>query len=338
VADLHFGVHQNNPMWHDIAINWATWLRDALKKQKITDIFISGDFFHYRAEIAVNTIQLATDILTIWKDFNIVMIIGNHDSYYKDRIDVNSLSILKGWKNITIIETPTSTNLFGRDILFCPWGTQSEELIKSDIIFGHFEIESFKMNHFKVCTEGIKSKDLLDNSDLVFSGHFHHREEREYKKGKIVYVGNPYQMDFGDVNCTKGYYIIDIPNKTYEFHENTISPEHKKVLLSDLIKHPGITAEVKKIFAKNIVKFIIDRHISPDEIEFLLSKFSELETLSITTDYAINFDKFGIDEQDTSGISGVDIPTAIEEFIGLLDIEDKPTIIEQTLELYRSSK
>ena len=325
-------------MWHDIAINWATWLRDELKKHKIRDIFVSGDFFHYRAEIAVNTIQLATDILTIWKDFNIVMIIGNHDSYYKDRIDVNSLSILKGWKNITIIEKPTHVEVFGKTIQFCPWGTRAEELLESDIIFGHFEIESFKMNHFKVCTEGIKSKDLTSCSDLVFSGHFHHREEREYKNGQIIYVGNPYQMDFGDVDCVKGYYILDIPEKTFTFHENTISPQHKKVFLSEIVKHDGITDEIRKTFANNIVKFIIDRHISPDEIEFLLSKFSELETLSITTDYAINFDKFGIEDQDTSGISGVDIPTAIEEFINLLDIDNKSDVVEHTLELYRKSK
>lgn len=338
IADLHFGIHQNNPTWHTIAINWATWLRDELKKNKIKDIFISGDFFHYRAEIAVNTIQLATDILTIWKSFNIVMIIGNHDSYYKDRIDVNSLSILKGWSNITVIETPTMSNCFGRDILFCPWGTGPEELVKSDIIFGHFEIESFKMNHLKVCTEGIKSKHLLDNSNLVISGHFHHREERKYKNGQILYLGNPFQMDFGDVKCKKGYYILDIPSKEFEFIENTISPKHEKILLSDLVKNPGITDEVRKVFANNIIKFIIDRHIAPDEIEYLLSKLSELETLSITTDYAINFDKFGIDEQDTSGIDGVDIPTAIEEFINLLDIPDKPKVIEHTLELYMKSK
>jgi DNA repair exonuclease SbcCD nuclease subunit len=338
IADLHFGVHQNNPLWHSIAMNWATWLRDELKKKKVKDIFISGDFFHYRSEIAVNTIHLATDILTIWKSFNIVILIGNHDSYYKDRIDVNSLSILNGWKNITVIEKPEQINSFDRDILFCPWGTKVEELVESDIIFGHFEIESFKMNHFKVCTEGIKSKDLLNNCDLIMSGHFHHRDERQYKTGKIIYLGNPYQMDFGDVECTKGYYILDIPSKTYEFFENTISPKHKKVFLSKLVKYPGLNDEVKKIFANNIVKFIIDRHIAPDEIEYLLSKFSGLDAVSITTDYAINFDKFGIDDQDTSGISGVDIPTAIEEFINLLDIEDKTRVIEHTLDLYRKSK
>ena len=111
IADLHFGVHQNNSMWHDIAMEWAIWLEKNLKKKKVKDIFISGDFFHYRNEIAVNTIQFATDVLRIWKDFNIVILIGNHDSYYKDRVDVNSLSILNGWNNITVIDNHIHNNI-----------------------------------------------------------------------------------------------------------------------------------------------------------------------------------------------------------------------------------
>ena len=114
--------------------------------------------------------------------------------------------------------------------------------------------------------------------------------------------------------------------------------KHKKIFLSALVKYPGITDQVKEMFANNIVKFIIDRHIAPDEIELLLTKFSELNAASITTDYAINFDRFGLDDQDLSDISGVDIPTAIEEFINLLEIENKSTVIDQTLEIYKKCK
>ena len=95
ISDMHIGVHQNSTLWHNITIEWARWLADDLRKKGITDIIISGDVFHYRHEIAVNTIHIVTQILNIWKDFNIVLLVGNHDAYYKDRSDVNSLSILK---------------------------------------------------------------------------------------------------------------------------------------------------------------------------------------------------------------------------------------------------
>ncbi len=338
ISDIHIGVHQNNALWHDVVINWASWLKKELVKKGIKDIVISGDLFHYRDEIAVNTIQVTTKILTMWKNFNIVLLVGNHDSYYKDRVDVNSLSILSGWDNITVFSTLEQVESFGKKISFCPWGVRAEELIQSDIMFGHFEIQSFKMNQYKVCTEGIKSRDLLKNSPLVITGHFHLRDERKYKDGTILYLGNPFQMDFGDVDGVKGYYILDIKNSDYKFYENKLSPQHKKIYLSKLVKYPGITDEVKEMFSNNIVKFIIDKHISPDEIDLLLSKFSELDPVSINTDYEINFNKFGIDEHDDISISGIDIPKAIEEFINMLDVEEKSSIIQTTIDLYNRSK
>lgn len=338
ISDIHIGVHQNNPLWHDITVNWASWLKKELVSKGIKDIMISGDLFHYRDEIAVNTIQVVTKILNMWKNFNIVLLVGNHDSYYKDRVDVNSLSILSGWSNITVFDRPEQIETYGKKIQFCPWGTRAEELVDSDIMFGHFEIESFKMNQYKVCTEGIRSRDLLDHCPLVITGHFHLRDERTYKDGTVLYLGNPFQMDFGDVDSDKGYYILDIKNTDFKFYKNNISPRHKKIYLSKLVKYPGITDEVKDMFRNNIVKFIVDKHISPDEIDLLLSKFSELDPITINTDYDINFNKFGIDEHDDVSISGIDIAEAIEEFINMLDVENKQHIIETTLDLYQRSK
>ena len=166
ISDIHLGVHQNKSMWHNISVDWAGWLRDELIKHDIQDIIISGDVFHYRDEIAVNTIKIAYDILNIWKEFNIIVLVGNHDSYYKDRVDVNSLTILKGWPNNTVIDTPTQIDYKGTKLMMCPWGTTIEEIDKSDIVFGHFEIETFKLNQHKICTEGIKSASLLKKSDL----------------------------------------------------------------------------------------------------------------------------------------------------------------------------
>ena len=338
ISDIHIGVHQNNALWHEIAINWASWLKKELTSKGIKDIVISGDLFHYRDEIAVNTIQVVTKIMNMWNKFNIVLLVGNHDSYYKERTDVNSLSILNGWSNITVFDHLEQIEAFDKKILFCPWGTRPEELIASDIVFGHFEIQSFKMNQYKVCTEGIKSRDLLNCAPLVITGHFHLRDERKYKNGTILYLGNPYQMDFGDVDGVKGYYILDIKNSDYKFYENKISPQHKKIDLSKIVKYPGITDEVREMFSNNIVKFIIDKHISPDEIDLLLSKFSSLDPISINTDYEINFNKFGIDEHDDVSISGIDIPEAIEEFVNMLDIQDKQGVLQATLDLYHKSK
>ena len=192
VSDIHVGVHQNSTMWHDISLQWARWLHDELKDKGITDIIIPGDLFHYRDEIAVNTIHVVTEMLMIWKDFNIVLLVGNHDAFYKDRSEINSLSILAGWKNITVVSEPTHYECFNRKIMICPWGTTPNQIKKSDIVFGHFEIASFKFNQHKICEDGINSSHLLKKAPLIITGHFHLREERKYKAGNILYLGNPY--------------------------------------------------------------------------------------------------------------------------------------------------
>lgn len=339
VSDIHVGVHQNSGMWHEISLQWARWLRDELKTRGLTDIIIPGDLFHYRDEVAVNTIQVVTQMLMIWKDFNIVILVGNHDAFYKDRSEINSLSILKGWNNITVIDEPTLVEYKSRKLMFCPWGTYLNQIKESDIVFGHFEIQSFKFNQHKVCEEGMSSSALLTKAPLIITGHFHLREERKYNEGKILYLGNPYQMDFGDVYSKKGWYELDLLTGDYKFTENTISPTHQKIKLSELVEIGSLNADIRARFKNNIVKLIIDLQVAPDDMDILLKKFLELEAMSITADYDVNFNKFGLDGDDDHDLSGVDISVAIEEFVNLLeDVPNKQEIIDYTIDLYNRNK
>ena len=334
ISDLHLGVHSNSAQWHEIAITWAKWLSTELDRHNIKDIIFCGDWHHNRSEISVNTLQTSADILQILDKYNKIMILGNHDIYYKHRIDVNSLSIFKDRKNITIIDDVTTVDLFDRSITFCPWNTSVDSIPKSDIIFGHFEIQTFKMNTYKVCEEGLCVNDLLDRSSLVISGHFHQRHEKEFSKGKILYVGNPFQMDFGDADNMKGFYLLDFDNIEYEFFENTVSPQYRKISLSDLVKHSSIDTTIRSIFANNVVKLKIDKNISQEDLSYLTSKLNLLKPEILTLDYDINYNKIS-EEPLGKDLSGIDIPEAITEFINLLEVDNKNDILEYTLELFK---
>ena len=335
ISDIHVGVHQNSNQWHTITLDWAAWLSADLKSKGVEDIIISGDFFHYRDEIAVNTIHFATEVLNLWRDFNIIMLVGNHDAYYKDRSDVNSLSILAGWDNIRIISEIETHKILDKQVTFCPWGCNISDIPKSDIIFGHFEIQNFKQNSFKICSTGIRSGDILDKSSLIISGHFHLRDERVYDNGRILYLGNPFQMDFGDIDGTKGYYILDLKTLQYEFTENTLSPQHKKIYLSDLVTDGKITKRTKRQFDNNFIRFIVDKNVSPDEIDLILQKLYTLSPLSINVDYAANFNKYKLDESVIHDFSGIDVEIAIKEFVNIIDMENKKEVIDYTIDLYR---
>lgn len=333
ISDLHLGVHTNSTTWHEIAINWALWLSKELKRKNIKDIIFCGDWHHNRSEISVNTLQVSADILEIFKDFNIIAITGNHDLYYKHRTDVNSLSIYKGRNNIKIFDKPYTIEAFERTITFCPWNTNPSDIPNSDVIFGHFEIETFKMNAYKVCEEGVKIKDLLKKAPLIISGHFHTRHEKTFGSGTILYCGNPFQMDFGDLDNNKGYYILDLDTLEYEFSENNVSPLYKKINLSDLVQLGTIDSSIRQLFTNNIVKLKIDKNITQEDIDILTNKLTQLKPLNFTLDYDINFNRIGSDKPEKD-LSGIDIPAAIEEFVNLLDIQNKKDVLNYTIDLY----
>jgi len=335
IADLHIGVHQNNPIWHGISLDFANWLKAKLNEQGIKDIVIAGDIYNDRNEISVNTMDVANKIFNIWKEFNIVILIGNHDSYYKDRPDVNSLGMLSGWSNISVFDKITTTEQFDKTITFCPWATDFNHVPNSDIIFGHFSIAGFKMNKGKICTEneGIVSNSVLSRSNLIISGHFHLREERKYANGTILYLGSPYELTWGEIGDPKGIYTLDIISKKYEFIENVVSPKHKHIKLSELIAASGVSEEIKKDFPGNFISFIIDKTVDFDKIEILINKFGLLKPISITTEFELD-NKFNSDDIAYE-YTGIDMSGAIEEFINMLNVENKQEVLNSTLNLYR---
>lgn len=336
ISDIHIGVHQNSAQWHDILFQWARWLKRELNSKGVSDIMICGDLFHYRDEISVNTLHVTSQLLELWEDFNVVMLVGNHDAYYKERSDVNSLTIFKNRKNVTIIDKTVTVKQNGKTLCMVPWGVEARDIPKCDIMFGHFEIQSFKLNNFKVCETGIHAKQLLEKSPLIITGHFHLRDEREYDAGKVLYLGNPFQMDFGDREGVKGYYLLDIAECDYSFYVNDISPEHKKINLSDLVMHGDLTPEVRSMFKNNIIRLVIDRNISPDEVDILLKVLLSLGSMSLNVEYENTFNNFNTSANDNTDLSNVDMVTAIKEFVGLLDLDNKNTILDKTLELYHN--
>lgn len=332
-SDLHLGVHQNSTQWHEIAIEFAEWMRKELKKRKIKDIIFCGDLLHYRDEIAVNTIQATSKFLSLLDDFNIIMITGNHDCFFKNNSTVHSLSILKGHKNISVLDKLTTEVVFGKTLSFCPWGTEVEEIPKSDYVFGHFEIASFKLNEAKLCEHGFTSDELFKKSPHIITGHFHTRQFREYANGNIIYLGAPYNMDFGDSTEDRGISILDLETSAIDFIPNNVSPKHRKLKLAEIKENSKL---LEKYTPGNFVKFIVDTKYTPEEIDEWIGKINNFKPLNLTVDYKYNI---GV-QKVVSDIdyASVDISDAIKEFVNKLDIEDKEDIIEYTLGLYKKSK
>jgi DNA repair exonuclease SbcCD nuclease subunit len=335
-SDLHMGVHCNSPTWHNTSKQWAKWFANELKSHNITDVIFCGDFFHDRDFVSVDTMQAACDVLQELTEFNLHMFPGNHDCFYKQHAGINSLSILQGWKNITIYHKPQSiTTSGGYKFMMCPWGTTLEDIEQCDAVFGHFEIQTFKMNTFKLCDHGLTIRKLLEKSSLVFSGHFHFREERLFEIGKIIYVGNPFQMDMNDSGNSKGYYIFDASSKSIDFYENKISPLLFKYKLSQIKNNAAGEEELSNI-TNNIIQFVIDEQLPEQELEELKAKIKLCKPLEIEF---IDDISVSIGNQKTAMSSdGVDIEQALIEFIDLMEYTNKHELQEYALNIFRKYK
>lgn len=335
-SDIHLGLHQASPMWHNIAIDFAHWFKDEMLSRGVKDIIIPGDVLHDRNEIPVPTLHYLPQFFEILKPFNIIITVGNHDCYYNNRSDVHSLLSLQGWDNITIIDQLTTFVAYDKNIAFCPWHTAVSDIPESDIIFGHFDIQTFKMAGTRICDHGVNSQDLLKKAPLIITGHYHATQHRKYEHGEILYTGSPYEHNWGEANTPKGVYTLDLKNSELEFIENVISPKHKRIRLSELVNVGRLTKGIKKEFEHNIIKFVIDIDTPQAQTDALISKFSSLAPLEFTVEYE-NAPIYTIDEIKLEGL-GVNVQDNIVQFVKTLEIDNKHDICEYLLNIYKRAE
>jgi DNA repair exonuclease SbcCD nuclease subunit len=333
ISDIHLGIHQDTSAWHDVALKYAADLKDKLKSRGITEIIIPGDIFHNRSEVSVNTLQTAYDFFNVLKDFKILITVGNHDCYYKDRSDVNSVSILRS-SQIKVVDQLEMLQAHGKSIALVPWATPLDKVPKCDIIIGHFEIVGFYLNSFRVCDHGYNTRNFLDKASTIISGHFHKPDHRVYDKGQILYVGSPYQQTFADVDGVNGCFIFNIPKeKVEELIPNTISPKHFKIKLSHILNKTLTVDYLKQIVPGNIISLLADADVSLEQVTTLSAKLHALNPMQIRTDF--NYESISFNHEKEIDLTAVDIATSIVDFVSTLEIDNKQEINEYLLDLYK---
>lgn len=338
-GDLHIGLHLSNSMWHGISLEFAKWFKQKLIEEKITDIIILGDIVDNRNDISVPTIHTLNQFFHELEDFNIIIIAGNHDCYYSKRSDVNSICILDNWPNITVLNQYSLFDTNGAKMSFCPWGTDIDSIKPSDIILGHFEINTYVMSGRALCVNRVDPNALLAKSPTIFSGHFHDTESRVYKNGRITYAGSPYEQNWGECQVPKGFYIHDINSKETTFIENEHSPRHIRIHLSELLKNGVVNEAVKKSFNGNIIHFVVDSEFDQDAISALAEKLYLLAPRSLKIEL-IGKEAVETNEEIQQAFDGINIREDIRSFIDSVDIQtvDKDDLKDHMIKVFESCK
>ncbi len=303
LADIHFGLNVNNPIFYDINLKLFDWLNEICLKNEIKNIWIAGDIFHNRKEINLLTLNNAYECFDKLKKYNITMITGNHDAWFLDRSEKHSLDLFKNWDNITVYDDITYKTINGKNVGFYPWvGQKYNEIIPDlDVVLGHFEIVGFEYGH-STATHGT-SPATFQNVKLTITGHFHKHQDRKLNKSQIYYVGSPYEHDWGDI-CKKYVHILDLDNLKIEKVRNNISPRH--ILIKDIV-------EIDSRVVGNFTKIQLENE--DEEIEYR-KKLEEFPPLSTDVERIVNATDVKVHVEN---LKNVEMLPTIEEFISLLN-------------------
>ena len=144
-TDIHFGKSNHSREHNENCIAFLKWFVKEARAAGCKTAAFLGDYNHTRGSINVTTLNYSYQGLKILSEGfdHYIHITGNHDSYYRDRIDVHSSPYIQEFPNVYLIDCITS---FG-DTVFVPWliGEEWKEIssIRQPYVFGHFEFPNF---------------------------------------------------------------------------------------------------------------------------------------------------------------------------------------------------
>jgi hypothetical protein len=229
ICDTHFGVRNDSPFFLDNALSFfENQFFPFLKDNNITQVIHLGDFFDRRKYVNFNTLSLVRKrFVDKLQEHNITfhITIGNHDTYFRNTNELNSLRELltDRYDNIKLYENPTTINFDDFCFGIVPWVTKDNEAEVVDFISkcpcrmigGHFEINGFQVVMGVKHSHGFTTE-IFKRFDRVLSGHFHIKQSQ----GNIHYLGTQYQLNFSDVYSTKGFHVYDTETDEMDFIEN----------------------------------------------------------------------------------------------------------------------
>lgn len=250
-TDIHYG-NKRNSLEHNMDCDqFIDWVIEQAKAKGITRCAFLGDWHHNRHTINVETLKYSfTGMYKLNEYFDdVYFIVGNHDMYYRESREVNSLIMADGLDKFTIIDKPTHVE--DGDLLFMPWLINEEwrdvKQMKAKYIFGHFELPTFFLNTMITMPDHgeLKAEDF-DSDCYVFSGHFHKRQN----KNNVWYIGNAFPHTFDDTNDDERGCMI-LGDNGMEFIKWDNAPKYRKYNYDDIVGKEDETFKgVTKIHAK----------------------------------------------------------------------------------------
>ena len=309
--DTHCGTRNSSDIFLDNAEKfYSDVLFPYLLEHNIKHIVHLGDYYDNRKFINFRALNRNRNhFLKPLRENGMTMdiICGNHDTYYKNTNELNSLKELLGhyMNEVNILHEPTVMDYDGFKMGLVPWISADNESASLDFIAnakcdwlgGHFDIEGYEMMKGRKCEHGLKPA-IFKRFEKVLSGHFHTKS----MQGNIEYLGSQMEFFWNDAHDKKYFHILDTETRE-------LTPIHNPHTLFHRIRYDDSDRD-----------FL---HYPLDDVE---GKFIKVVVINKSDTFV--FDKF-IDRLQQRNILELKIAENFNEFVGE-NVQDSEISVEDT--------
>lgn len=328
--DTHAGARNSS----DIFINYQEKFYSEiffpyLKENNIKNIIHLGDYYDHRKYINFK-VQNANRKMFLDKlrEYGITMDIipGNHDVFYKNTNELNSLKELLGYYKdvVNIYMEPTVVDYDGCDIALLPWINQENhndsmkflKECKAQIVGAHLELNNFDMMKGVKATHGM-STSHFSRFDIVLSGHYHTKSSQE----NIHYLGSQMEFTWADCEDPKYFHIFDTDMRELTPVHNPLTL-FKKIYYDDKCDESGSCEDYLSRdldIDGNFVKVVVVNKRDPFVFDKFIDKISKCDIHELKI--AENFEEFMGENVEDTTVKIEDTTTLIDEYIDLTETD-----------------
>lgn len=336
--DTHCGIRNSSEIFlRNAADFYSKVFFPYCEENNIKQIVHLGDYYDHRKFVNFKALNHnRKNFLDPMRKLGMRMDIipGNHDTFYKNTNDLNSLKELLGYymNEVHIIMEPTVMEYGSLKIAMLPWINQENfdpfmkfiRECKADWLGAHLELNGFEMMRGIKSTHGLDHK-LFDKFEMVLSGHYH----ASSKIDNIFYLGTQMEFFWSDAHDPKGFHVIDTETREIEKISNPHTLFEKILYDDEKMDYNSMDVDhldnkfVKVVVINKKDQFVFDRFI--DRIQN-----RDIHELKI----AENFSEFIGENVDDNEINFDDTAEIVDTYIDAVDTDlDKKRIKGQVREL-----
>jgi len=287
--------HIQSGIYTDIGMDYISYLQEFCKENGIKNIIIAGDIFEKSAKIQNDAFIPLFFKFKELRDqgLNVITILGNHDIFSVDNdslVETFSVfgDVVKGFEQI---------ELGGRKIDLLPYTKREDDIpTDGDLLITHLSIADFQFdNKYHVNEKAGFSRKLFSGYNKVFSGHFH----RPQSKGNVIFIGSPYQMNFGEIGQKKGFIVLDLETDKWERHYYDQAPVYKKINGEDFQN-----VDVNNSFVQVVIKEKLDNYVKLKHILY------EKGALNVTPYFIDTADDISVNED-----AKIDMNSSVKDMV-----------------------